>query len=60
MGRRGPLQVAFTIKELREMIRLPDCRSLLHGEDFAHCQDRIGGTHHTHAHGHMHHVKVEF
>lgn len=25
VGRRGPLQVAFTIKELREMIKLPNC-----------------------------------
>lgn len=24
VGRRGPLQVAFTIKELREMLKLPD------------------------------------
>lgn len=23
VGRRGPLQVAFTIKELREMLKLP-------------------------------------
>ena len=26
IGRRGPLQVAFTIKELRDMTRLPDCK----------------------------------
>lgn len=24
VGRRGPLQVAFTIKELREMLKLPE------------------------------------
>lgn len=33
IGRRGPLQVAFTIKELREMIKLPDCKPLLSQED---------------------------
>ena len=26
IGRRGPLQVAFTTKELREMTKLPGCR----------------------------------
>ncbi|XP_051889080.1 NADPH:adrenodoxin oxidoreductase, mitochondrial [Pristis pectinata] len=34
VGRRGPLQVAFTIKELREMINLPGTRSLLNPSDF--------------------------
>lgn len=34
VGRRGPLQVAFTIKELREMINLPGTRSLLDPNDF--------------------------
>ncbi|XP_063445018.1 NADPH:adrenodoxin oxidoreductase, mitochondrial-like [Mytilus trossulus] len=34
IGRRGPLQVAFTIKELREMIRLPDCKPVLSQADF--------------------------
>ncbi|KAL3876670.1 hypothetical protein ACJMK2_034475 [Sinanodonta woodiana] len=34
VGRRGPLQVAFTIKELREMIKLPECRPVFHKEDF--------------------------
>ena len=29
VGRRGPLQVAFTIKELREMIKLPNCVTLI-------------------------------
>lgn len=35
IGRRGPLQAAFTIKELREMIKLPNCRSVWRAEDFA-------------------------
>ena len=34
VGRRGPLQVAFTIKELREMIKLPDTRPILHQPDY--------------------------
>ncbi|KAL4239315.1 hypothetical protein ACF0H5_000132 [Mactra antiquata] len=34
VGRRGPLQVAFTIKELREMIKLPGCRPVLHTQDY--------------------------
>ncbi|XP_048222351.1 NADPH:adrenodoxin oxidoreductase, mitochondrial isoform X2 [Perognathus longimembris pacificus] len=35
VGRRGPLQVAFTIKELREMIQLPGTRPLLDPKDFS-------------------------
>ncbi|XP_025088291.1 NADPH:adrenodoxin oxidoreductase, mitochondrial-like [Pomacea canaliculata] len=33
VGRRGPLQAAFTIKELREMITLPGCRTVIYPED---------------------------
>ncbi|ESO87175.1 hypothetical protein LOTGIDRAFT_229321 [Lottia gigantea] len=33
VGRRGPLQVSFTIKELREMINLEDCRTIIEKED---------------------------
>ncbi|BFZ03699.1 hypothetical protein BsWGS_06737 [Bradybaena similaris] len=33
VGRRGPLQVAFTIKELREMIKLPGARTVIQRED---------------------------
>lgn len=33
VGRRGPLQVAFTIKELREMIKLPEVSNRIHLED---------------------------
>lgn len=33
-GRRGPLQVAFTIKELRELIKLPGTKPVLHDEDY--------------------------
>ncbi|XP_068628754.1 NADPH:adrenodoxin oxidoreductase, mitochondrial [Battus philenor] len=34
VGRRGPLQVAFTIKELREQIKLPNCKSIWREQDF--------------------------
>ncbi|KAJ8036831.1 NADPH:adrenodoxin oxidoreductase, mitochondrial [Holothuria leucospilota] len=34
VGRRGPLQVSFTIKELREMVKLPGTRPLLQTADF--------------------------
>lgn len=34
VGRRGPLQVAFTIKELREMINLKGCSSIFEKEHF--------------------------
>ncbi|XP_055702093.1 NADPH:adrenodoxin oxidoreductase, mitochondrial [Phlebotomus papatasi] len=34
IGRRGPLQAAFTIKELREMLRLPQCSTKWRPEDF--------------------------
>ena len=33
VGRRGPLEVSFTIKELREMIRLPQCQIIIHSKD---------------------------
>ncbi|XP_039082550.1 NADPH:adrenodoxin oxidoreductase, mitochondrial [Hyaena hyaena] len=41
VGRRGPLQVAFTIKELREMIQLPGTRPILDPADFLGLEDRI-------------------
>ncbi|KAJ9586378.1 hypothetical protein L9F63_019959, partial [Diploptera punctata] len=34
IGRRGPLQVAFTIKELREMLKLPQCATICNKSDF--------------------------
>lgn len=34
VGRRGPLQAAFTIKELREMIKLPHCATNWRPSDF--------------------------
>ncbi|KAJ6660379.1 hypothetical protein lerEdw1_017802 [Lerista edwardsae] len=41
VGRRGPLQVAFTIKELREMINLPGARPLLDPADFKELGDTV-------------------
>ncbi|XP_060076511.1 NADPH:adrenodoxin oxidoreductase, mitochondrial-like [Ylistrum balloti] len=41
VGRRGPLQVAFTIKELREMIKIPDCWPNLTPEDYLGLQNLI-------------------
>ncbi len=35
VARRGPLHVAFTIKELREMVNLPGCVPVLDKGDFA-------------------------
>lgn len=35
VGRRGPLQAAFTIKELREMLKLPDVHTRWRSADFA-------------------------
>ncbi|XP_017472894.1 PREDICTED: NADPH:adrenodoxin oxidoreductase, mitochondrial isoform X2 [Rhagoletis zephyria] len=34
VGRRGPLQAAFTIKELREMLKLPNVQTLWRPDDF--------------------------
>ncbi|KAK2571701.1 NADPH:adrenodoxin oxidoreductase [Acropora cervicornis] len=41
VGRRGPLQVAFTIKELREMTKLSGCQAVFYPEDFETIQERI-------------------
>lgn len=35
VGRRGPLQVAFTIKELREMLNLPNVSTVFNRDDFS-------------------------
>ncbi|KAK2167587.1 hypothetical protein LSH36_26g10042 [Paralvinella palmiformis] len=39
IGRRGPLQVAFTTAELREMTRLEGCRPVLDKNDFLGLED---------------------
>jgi adrenodoxin-NADP+ reductase len=42
VGRRGPLQVAFTIKELREMLKLPGVSTVWRPEDFQGVQEVTG------------------
>ncbi|XP_050724688.1 NADPH:adrenodoxin oxidoreductase, mitochondrial-like isoform X3 [Eriocheir sinensis] len=41
VGRRGPEHVALTIKELREMVRLPGCRPNLQPNDYLHLRQLI-------------------
>uniref|UniRef100_T1GC91 Uncharacterized protein n=1 Tax=Megaselia scalaris TaxID=36166 RepID=T1GC91_MEGSC len=42
VGRRGPLQAAFTIKELREMLKLPNVTTSWRKEDFVGVEDVVG------------------
>jgi adrenodoxin-NADP+ reductase len=44
VGRRGPLQAAFTIKELREMLKLTNCRTVLQPSDFTDIKNLLPGT----------------
>ncbi|CAH2013645.1 unnamed protein product [Acanthoscelides obtectus] len=41
VGRRGPLQAAFTIKELREVLKLPSCSTIWRKEDFTDVEKHI-------------------
>lgn len=41
VGRRGPLQVAFTIKELREQLKLKNCRTIWKENDFADVEKMV-------------------
>lgn len=41
VGRRGPLQAAFTIKELREMLKLENVDTVWRADDFAGVQEQI-------------------
>ena len=41
IGRRGPLNVSFTIKELREMIKLPSVQSVINPCDFEGVQEQL-------------------
>ena len=43
VGRRGPLQVAFTIKELREMVKLPGTRPILCKTDCEGLDEAVKG-----------------
>ncbi|CAB3369895.1 Hypothetical predicted protein [Cloeon dipterum] len=39
IGRRGPVQAAFTIKELREMLKMEGCKSVFQQDDFKGVQE---------------------
>jgi adrenodoxin-NADP+ reductase len=41
IGRRGPLQVAFTIKEFREILKLPNVRTTLSADGFDAINDGL-------------------
>ncbi|XP_017960924.1 NADPH:adrenodoxin oxidoreductase, mitochondrial [Drosophila navojoa] len=41
VGRRGPLQAAFTIKELREMLKLPNVTTNWRAADFAGIAEQV-------------------
>ncbi|CAL1689401.1 unnamed protein product [Lasius platythorax] len=41
VGRRGPLQAAFTIAELRELLKLENCKKLWRAQDFAGVRDIV-------------------
>lgn len=41
VGRRGPLQVAFTIKEFREMLHLPACQPHFNSGDFQGLKEMV-------------------
>ncbi|XP_020613236.1 NADPH:adrenodoxin oxidoreductase, mitochondrial-like [Orbicella faveolata] len=41
VGRRGPLQVSFTIKELREMTKLEGCKAVFDPDDFRTTQEKL-------------------
>ncbi|XP_047105533.1 NADPH:adrenodoxin oxidoreductase, mitochondrial isoform X1 [Schistocerca piceifrons] len=43
IGRRGPMQVAFTIKEFREMLNLPGCKTIMDPTCFTGIPDKIPG-----------------
>ena len=43
VGRRGPLQVAFTTAELREMVRLEGCKPVLEARDYSGIKEIIKG-----------------
>ena len=43
VGRRGPLQVAFTIKELREIVNMDNLKLAFHLEDFKGIEDILSG-----------------
>lgn len=43
VGRRGPMNVAFTIKEFREMMKLPECKTVMDAAAFEGVREAIEG-----------------
>jgi len=43
VGRRGPLQVAFTPAELREMVKIPECRPVFARAYFEEIRQKMEG-----------------
>ena len=43
LGRRGPLQAAFTIKELREQLQLPGVAATWEGFDYRELEPLLPG-----------------
>jgi len=43
VGRRGPVQAAFTVAELRELLKLPKCKPVLNRSDFAAFEKHVEG-----------------
>lgn len=43
VGRRGPVQAAFTVAELRELMKLPKCKPVLTRSDFAAFEKHVEG-----------------
>lgn len=44
VGRRGPLQAAFTIKEFREILKLPNCKTVIDEGDVQDLGNKIEGN----------------
>lgn len=44
IGRRGPLQVAFTIKELREIVKLPGVQPIIDSRNFQEIHSTLSGN----------------
>ena len=44
IGRRSPLEVSFSVKEFRRLVRLPQCHTIIGFEDVEKYKAMIGGT----------------
>jgi adrenodoxin-NADP+ reductase len=41
VGRRGPLQVSFTIKEFRELTKVQNCKTIISSKDCEEINEKI-------------------